>query len=403
MRDFRSWEIGEIEFAPGLTVVVGDNGSGKTNLLEAVAYVARLRSFRGSPTEALVRIGTDRAVLRASATVNDRSVLFEAEINPGGRSRMLVNKQPLARSRDVRDGIVISVFTPDDLVLVKGGPGERRDYLDEVLRVLHPRNDALLKDLDRVLRQRNALLKQAGGRLSKEVGFTLDVWDSKLAQVGETLVDARISLVTELDCLVSCAYAEIADRPAPVSLTYRPSYPPGGLAEHLAATRNDDVRRSLTLTGPHRDDLELSIETRSSRTHASQGEQRTLALALRLGAHRLLTDRFGVAPILLLDDVFSELDATRSDALVRHLPTGQAILATAGAIPKAASVEATLGIERVGLGSFVTRRPSVDKAVESVDETAQDHVRSRESSALTTGSLEIPWPSAVESTRIGPY
>jgi DNA replication and repair protein RecF len=391
VRDFRSWQSGELEFAPGLTVV-GDNGSGKTNLLEAIAYVAQLRSFRGAPADALVRLGTDRAVVRASATVNRRAVLFEAEINPTGRSRMLVNKQPLARTRDVRDGIVISVFTPDDLVLVKGGPGERRDYLDEVLRVLHPRNDALLKDLDRVLRQRNALLKQAAGRLSKEVGFTLDVWDTKLAEVGEAVLNARLALVADLSSPVTSAYADIADRPAPVSLTYRASFAPGRLREHLASTRGDDIRRSLTLVGPHRDDVDLHIESRPSRTHASQGEQRTLALALRLGAHRLLTDRLGIAPILLLDDVFSELDATRSDALVRHLPPGQAVLATAGVVPQAASVESTLRIERFGQESFVSL-PLVDKAVESVEETAQDRVESRESSLLIVESPEVSRPS----------
>jgi DNA replication and repair protein RecF len=387
VRDFRSWESGEFAFAPGLTVVVGDNGSGKTNLLEAIAYLAQLRSFRGAPTEALVRLGTDRAVLRASATVNQRAMLFEAEINPTGRSRMLVNKQPLARTRDARDGIVISVFTPDDLVLVKGGPGERRDYLDEILRVLHPRNDALLKDLEGVLRQRNALLKQAAGRLSKEVGFTLDVWDAKLAQVGEAVADARIALVVDLWSPVTNAYADIADRPAPVSLSYRPSFPTGRLAEKLAATRDDDIRRCLTLVGPHRDDVDLQIEARPSRTHASQGEQRTLALALRLGAHRLLTDRLGIAPILLLDDVFSELDATRSDALVRHLPPGQAIMATAGVVPRAARPESTLRIGRVRDGSFVAGSP-VDKPVESVEETAQDRVTSRESSLLIAESME---------------
>ena len=393
----------EVEFAEGLTVVVGDNGAGKTNLLEAVGYLAQLRSFRAGPTEAMVRMGVDRAVVRGNAVVGDRLMLFEAEIVPAGRSKMLVNKQPLARSRDVRDGVVVSVFGPDDLVLVKGGPGERRDYLDDVLRALHPRNDALLKDLDRILRQRNALLKQSGGRLSKEIGFTLDVWDAKLAEVGELVVLARSSLVSDLSAPVALAYADIADRTALVTLSYRGSFRANTFAESLLEGRNDDIRRATTLVGPHRDDVELAVEGRPSRTHASQGEQRTLALALRLGAHRLLTERHGVAPILLLDDVFSELDPTRSDALIRHLPPGQSILATAGIVPPTAAVERCIRIERQGGASRI--RPTagvtdvimpVEKPVESVEETALIRVASRESSYTDHGSIVISDAVAVE-------
>ena len=260
----------------------------------------------------------------------------------------MVNKQPLSK-RDPEASLQVSVFSPDDLVLVKGGPGERRSFLDELLAGLHVRNDAALKDLDRILRQRNALLKQAGGRLSAEIGFTLDVWDTKLAATGTIVANLRRSLLDELTPFVDAAYSDIADRPAPIGLRYAPTWMAhvDGLAGALLAGRSDDVRRGLSLVGPHRDDVELRIEGRLSRTHASQGEQRTLALALRLGGHRLLSGRLGSPPVLLLDDVFSELDPVRSDALIRHLPPGQALLATAGPVPPSAVVEETVVVSRV--------------------------------------------------------
>ena len=331
LRDFRSYEEAEVSFGPGLTVVVGPNGTGKTNLLEAAGYLSILGSFRGAPSEALVRLGAERGVVRAEIDAGGRSVLIESEIVPSGRNRVLVNKQPLNRNRELRDVLRITVFSPEDLSLVKGGPGERRSYLDGVLTMLHPRNEAMLTELERVLRQRNALLKQVGGRLSAEAGFTLDVWDAKLGHVGTDVARARLALLDELRPFVGTAYGDVADRPAPVTLTYRSVWfdRPDGLPGALAEGRSDDARRGLSLIGPHRDDVELLIEGRPSRTHASQGEQRTLSLALRLAAHRLLTDRLGEPPLLLLDDVFSELDPQRSDALVRHLPPGQALLASA--------------------------------------------------------------------------
>lgn len=373
LRDFRSYEEAEVSFGPGLTVVVGPNGTGKTNLLEAAGYLSILGSFRGAPSEALVRLGAERGVVRAEIDAGGRSVLIESEIVPSGRNRVLVNKQPLKRNRELRDVLRITVFSPEDLSLVKGGPGERRSYLDGVLTMLHPRNEAMLTELERVLRQRNALLKQVGGRLSAEAGFTLDVWDAKLGHVGTDVARARLALLDELRPFVGTAYGDVADRPAPVTLTYRSVWfdRPDGLPGALAEGRSDDARRGLSLIGPHRDDVELLIEGRPSRTHASQGEQRTLSLALRLAAHRLLTDRLGEPPLLLLDDVFSELDPQRSDALVRHLPPGQALLATAGFVPPAAEVESIL---RVARNSGSTRLLPVDKAVESVDETAWNRV-----------------------------
>ncbi len=336
LTDFRCYHEAEITFDQGLTAVVGANGQGKTNLMEAVAYLATLRSFRGAPNEALVRVGTPRAIVRAEAERDGRSLLLEAEIVANGRNRTQLNRQPLRRARDLLGALRVTVFSPDDLVLVKGSPGERRELLDDVLVGLHPRHDQQRTDLDRVLRQRGALLKQAGGRLNAELELTLDVFDAKLTAAGEALAGARRDLVDELAPVLSEAYARVARRPAPVVATYDPPWMAEGLAAALVAARRDDLRRGVSTVGPHRDDLDLSLNGLPARTHASQGEQRSLALALRLAAHEVVTRRTATTPVLLLDDVFSELDPDRSDALLHSLPAGQTILSTAGALPTGA-------------------------------------------------------------------
>ncbi len=348
VRGFRSYIEAGLDLAPGLTVLVGANGSGKTNLLEAMGYLASLSSFRGAPTEAMARVVdqvSDTAVIRGFGEDGSRRLEIETEIAPGRRNRTLVNKQPLSRTRDLTRTFSVSVFSPDDLILVKGGPAERRNYLDELAWRLHPRNEALLGDYDRVLRQRNALLKQSAGRLDASAALTLDVWDVKLASLGEQVGLVRAELVDRLAPMLVRAYVDIADHPASIGLRVRPSWS-GELAEALAVGRQDDVRRGVSLIGPHRDDVEATIEGRPSRTHASQGEQRTLSLSLRLAGHRLAADVLESTPLLLLDDVFSELDPLRSDALIRHLPAGQAVLATAGALPEAAKVERVVRVRR---------------------------------------------------------
>jgi DNA replication and repair protein RecF len=338
LADFRNYESVELAPAPeGLTVVVGANGGGKTNLLEAIGFLATLSSFRGAPDEALVRAGSARAVVRAEGERDGRHVLVEAEVNPVGRNRVLVNRQPLKRARDLLGALRVTVFSPDDLALVKGGPGERRRFLDDTLVSLHPRYDALRADVERVLRQRGALLKQAGGRLTPEVAATLDVWDSKLASGGTALAEAREELVRRLEPLVGKAYGEVAQTAGDVTVRVVRSWE-GLLTEALAAARPDDLRRGATTVGPHRDELSLSVGALPARTHASQGEQRSLALALRLASHAVVAESTGEPPVLLLDDVFSELDPDRSEALVAHLPAGQAVLTTAGAVPPAAEV-----------------------------------------------------------------
>ena len=335
---YRNYEAAEVALGPGLTAVVGDNGEGKTNLVEAIAFLALLESFRGVSGDALVRQGSEAAVLRAEVVHDDgREVLLEAEVSArGGRTRVLVNRQRLVRSRDLLGALRVSAFSPDDLVLVKGGPSERRRFLDDVIVSLHPLHDRLRREVDRVLRQRTTLLKQANGRLSPEVELTLDVWDAKLVEAGEELGRLRAELVGDLEPLVAKAYEDLAGTPAAVRLVYDPPWRRTGLAGALAASRADDVRRAVSSIGPHRDELDIELAGLPARTHASQGEQRSLALALRLAAHQLVTDKVGDAPILLLDDVLSELDPDRAAALLRHVPPGQVLITTAGPLPAAA-------------------------------------------------------------------
>ncbi len=332
LTDVRGYAAAELVPAPGLTAVVGPNGSGKTNLIEAVGWLATLTSFRGAPTAAMVRSGCERGVIRARIDQSGREVLVEAELRPAGRDRVQVNRQPLKRARDLLGVLRVTVFSPDDLELVKGGPGGRRRLLDELLVALHPRAAAVQADVERVLRQRTALLRQAGGRATPDVAATLDVWDAKLAERGEELGRQRAELATRLEPLVARAYGELAGA-GTVGLRYEPAWRATGLAAALAAARTDDLRRGVCTVGPHRDDVELAVAGMPARTHASQGEQRSLALALRLAGHGLVQDTTGHPPVLLLDDVFSELDEGRSAALLAHLPPGQAILTTAGALP----------------------------------------------------------------------
>jgi DNA replication and repair protein RecF len=329
-----------------MTVIQGANGQGKTNLVEALAYLATLESFRGAPAEALVRDGSDGAVVRAVVEhEHGRTVTIDAEIQRNGRDRVLVNRQRLDRARDLLGAVRVSVFSPDDLGIVKEGPAGRRRFLDDVLVALHPHYDRLRRDLDRVLRQRNVLLKQAGGRATADVLSTLDVWDAKLATVGDELGTARADLVERLGPRVGRAYGDLAAAGGDaLRMTYAPPWRSHGLASALVGSRTEDIRRQITLVGPHRDELELVLDGLPVRTHGSQGEQRGVALALRLGAHALVTDTVGSPPVLLLDDVFSELDPSRAAALLHHLPAGQVVLTTAGDLPAEARPDRVLEV-----------------------------------------------------------
>jgi DNA replication and repair protein RecF len=333
LRDFRNFEA--IEFHPsaeGLTVVQGVNGSGKTSLLEAIVYCSTLQSFRGAPREAIVRQGFATARLRCDVLAGSRKVEVEIDIVPGQRDKAWHNAQRVPGTRGLLEVLRTTVFTPDDLVLVKGPPSGRRDFLDDVLATSHPRLGVDRSALERVLRHRNALLRQLGGRLDSEAATTLDVWDDRLAQVGERLACSREGLVDALSPYAANAFSVLAGGAGEFRMKYARSWS-GSLAEVIATSRRDDLRRATTTVGPQRDDLELEAGGLDARSRLSQGRQRCVALALRLASHRLMTDVIGAAPVLLLDDAFSELDEATARALVGELPPGQALLTTAGGLP----------------------------------------------------------------------
>ena len=345
--DFRNYVTGSFELDAGTTVVIGDNGQGKTNLAESLAFLATLSSFRSAPTDALVRVGASEAIIRATVVddADGRESLVEIELATAGRNRVQVNRQRLQRVRDLLGTVRVTVFSPDDLILVKGSPGDRRRFLDDTLVALAVKYDSVRLEIDRIVRQRNTLLKQAGGRLTDEIEVTLDVWDAKFANIADQFGYARATLVARLAPMVQEAYEQLAGTPTAIDLHYEPAWRVAGLGAALSEARAADVRRGVSTVGPHRDELTLSIAGLPSRTHASQGEQRTLALALRLAGHRLVTERTGSAPVLVLDDVLSELDDHRATALLGHLPSGQVIITTASELPPAARADHVLRVE----------------------------------------------------------
>jgi DNA replication and repair protein RecF len=341
--DFRCLRGIDLELDPGLTVIHGANGQGKTSMLEAIAWIARARSFRGVSDAPLVRSGCEQAIVRAEILGDDRLQLFEAELRATGRNRVQCNKHTVTRTRDLHGLLRVAVFAPDDLELVKGGPTARREFLDELLTMLAVRYDAARTDLERVLKQRNALLRS--GVRDSSSSATLDVLDEQFVRAAAELVRGRLQLVDRLGPAVNAAYAGLAEDDRRVAETYEAEWAPepldigdAGEVEQLlrdaiGAKRSAEIDRGVTLVGPHRDDWKLTIQGLDARTQASQGEQRSLALALRLAGRGVVHELTGTPPVLLLDDVFSELDARRSSALVRNLPPGQTLLTTAGVIP----------------------------------------------------------------------
>lgn len=345
LTDFRIYRHADISFAPGITAILGSNGQGKTSLAEAMAWLATAESFRGAPDDALVREGADSAYVRAWVVHDDgREILVEAEINRSGRNRVQINKQRLARVRDLLGVMRTTVFSPGDLHIVYEGPAVRRKLLDDALVALNPANDEMRRDYERILKQRNTLLRQCAGRLDGSAAVTLDVWDEQLVAAGTRIGDSRDRLVADLVGHVRHAYAALAGRPAPLEVIYDPPWRVTGLAAAVAAARPDDVRRGVSTVGPHRDDVMLTLNAMPARTHASQGECRTFALALRLGVHRLVTDTVGAAPLLVLDDVLSELDPSRARALLSNMPAGQVVITSASPLPPEAAPDSVIHV-----------------------------------------------------------
>jgi DNA replication and repair protein RecF len=346
LRDVRRFVEAHLEIdAESTTVLVGPNGSGKTTFLEATAFLGSLRSFRTGNRGVMVRSGAARGIVRAELRQGSSPLLVESEVRADGGARSLVNRRPAHTRAELADAVPVTVFSPDDLGLVQGPPARRRDLIDGALRLVVRRAAADLDMMERVLRQRAALLRQAGGRLSPDVASTLDVWDERLSAVGAAASEARRALVEGIAPLVHDAYGGLAGtgpEAQRVTMRYQPGWE-GDLRQALATSRRDDVRRATSTVGPQRDELVLRIDARDARTQASQGEQRSLAFALRLALHRLVIERRGSRPLLLLDDVFSELDADRSRALVQELPLGQALLTTAGRLPEGVEARVQVG------------------------------------------------------------
>ena len=345
---FRCHEHLDLELGPRLTVVTGGNACGKTSLLEALGWLATQRSFRGAPDAALVRRGEEQAIVRAEIESDTAThpTLIEAEIHAAGRNRVLVNRKPLRRAAELGLSLRTSVFLPDDLALIKEGPAARRDYIDDLLAALVPRYDSVRRDYERIVLQRNRLLR-SGVRSATDVA-TLDVWDAKLAGTGATLAAGRLRTVEQLAVPLRTAYERVAGSSTDVVGEYKGTWFDGlGVApgeaspaeienvldEALGRSRKIDMDRSTSTVGPHRDDLHLTINGLDARFRASQGEQRCFALALRLAGHELIAQATGLAPVVLLDDIFSELDPKRAEALITHLPEAQTIVTTAGVLP----------------------------------------------------------------------
>ncbi|MFF9866527.1 DNA replication/repair protein RecF [Streptomyces sp. NPDC013953] len=341
LADFRSYAWVEVPLDPGVSVFVGANGQGKTNLVEAVGYLATLGSHRVSSDAPLVRMGAERAVIRAAVRQGERSQLVELELNPGRANRARINRSSQVRPRDVLGIVRTVLFAPEDLALVKGDPGERRRFLDELITARSPRMAGVRSDYERVLKQRNTLLKSAamarrhGGR-SMDLS-TLDVWDQHLARTGAELLAQRLDLVATLQPLADKAYERLAPGGGPVALEYRGPVAAGvhgrealyeGLLGALAEVRKQEIERGVTLVGPHRDDLVLKLGELPAKGYASHGESWSYALALRLASYDLLRAE-GNEPVLVLDDVFAELDARRRERLAELVAPGEQVLVTA--------------------------------------------------------------------------
>ncbi|TMR92638.1 DNA replication/repair protein RecF [Nonomuraea basaltis] len=381
LTDFRSYASVELGLEPGVTAFVGPNGQGKTNLVEALGYVATHSSHRVAGDAPLVRQGAARAIVRCAVQRDDRRALIELEINPGRANRARLNRSPVSRPRDVVGLLRTVLFAPEDLALSKGDPSERRRFLDDLLVARTPRFAGVRADYDRVLKQRGALLRTAAQarrgarsarRAESDSAFaaagagdalsTLEVWDAHLARHGAELLRARLELIEALRPLVAGAYAALAPASAPATLAYRSTLSTGGdadegvaegeaagergsfdtqtlstdlgktleerLRERLLEVRSAELERGVTLVGPHRDDLILGIGDLPARGYASHGESWSFALALRLAAYDLLRADGG-DPVLILDDVFAELDSQRRRRLAEIVAPAEQVLITA--------------------------------------------------------------------------
>jgi DNA replication and repair protein RecF len=349
LTEFRSYQNLEWHPDPGVNLLLGPNGAGKTNLLEAIAYLSSLRSFRSVTDVSLVFDGAEAAVIRAGVSSRERDRLIEIEVPRAGHRRTQVDKTRLQRTSDLLGALRVVAFLPEDLDLVKRGPAFRRDLLDAVAVQLWPAAHVDQGEYERALRQRNAFLKSG-----ERDEATLSVWDSRVAQSGGRVMARRARVIETLAPFLDVAYDEIAQRKHRASIGYLASW--GETDEVLNRTAADftvsilaaversrrvDYERRMTTVGPHRDEPVFRIDSIDTRTHGSQGEQRTMALALKLASHRAVAEVVGEPPVLLLDDVFSELDPERAAALAKALPADTQTMITSARpedVPVAGSV-----------------------------------------------------------------
>lgn len=345
LHDFRSYADLDVALEPGATAFIGRNGQGKTNLVEAIDYLSRLSSHRVASDAPLVRAGADQAIVRASVVKEGRTALLEVELNPGRANRARINRSPLPRPREIIGLVRTVVFAPDDLTLVKGDPSDRRKFLDDLLVLRTPRLAGVRTDYDRILKQRNSLLKTAGvarGSSRDAAMSTLEIWDDNLARVGAELLGARLSLVEDLRPYLGKAYEAVARGASrdDADLEYRASVEVASsdtdlataLLDAVAARRKEELDRGISLVGPHRDELLLTLGNAELRLpvkgYASHGESWSFALALRLASYDLLRAD-GDDPILVLDDVFAELDTGRRSQLAQLVAGAEQVLVTA--------------------------------------------------------------------------
>jgi DNA replication and repair protein RecF len=341
VRDFRSYENATVHFVPGINVLIGTNGQGKTNLVEAISYLATFSSHRVASDVPLVRKDCAGAGVKVVLDDQGRQISLEIEITPGKANKAKLNGSPVTRAREVLGALLTVVFAPEDLMLVKGDPSERRKFLDDTLTMITPSYAGVRGDYEKVLKQRNALLKSAYNKRDADAMRTLDVWDAQLARAGAAIIFNRHSLVTSMQPLVRDSYTTVSDDRGPCEISYQSSLGidcagqtqdllEAALLDALSRRRKDELDRGVTLVGPHRDELVVELRGLPVRGYASHGESWSVALALKLAVFDLVRDvsRHG-DPVLVLDDVFAELDEIRRRKLVELVQKCEQTIVTA--------------------------------------------------------------------------